>query len=42
LAGGKRRFDVTRVAALPAVLEPRTAARHVRVDGDDLVIDSFV
>src|SRR5262249_61065357 len=30
------------MAALAAVLEPRTAARHVRVDDRDLVVDTVV
>src|SRR5262249_35140384 len=42
LARRKRGLDVARMAALAAVLEPRTAARHVRVDDRDLVVDTVV
>jgi hypothetical protein len=42
LARRKGGLDVAGVAALPAILEPRAAARHVRVDRDDLVVDTFV
>src|SRR5262245_48116015 len=33
----QRSLDVARMAALPAILEARAAARHVRVDDDDVV-----
>ena len=41
LARRERGLDVARVAALAAVLEARTAAGHVGVDGDDLVLDAL-
>ena len=42
LSRNERRFHVAGVAALAPVLEPRAAARHVRVDGHDLVVESLV
>jgi hypothetical protein len=38
----KRRLDVPGVAALPAVLESRAAARHIRVDDHDVIVDTLV